>query len=367
MVDVVERCVPSGLSDMLRQIDVHRLLHRVHDHVWGEHHRTELLDYLTRREVAHLDTDARAALVDGLQHGITRRPEERAICSLFVSTRGDALTDLKNRVDAGGDFRDLEHLVFHEIDNPVVRAEMLGHIAGESVLGSGTKVISDIDDTLFCSLKDERYPRKTVYPGVRQFYRELDLADGREGDLTFLTARPGEPSGKVENAVHHMLRRRGLPEAPVITGTLGGLINHEHMAETKLQGLARYRAVFPEYGAVLIGDSGQGDVLFGERAVAAQGDAVRGVLIHDVKATPDDERARLRAEGVVLFDTYVDAAVEAFGLGLLSRDAVQRVADAATREMAAIRFDSPAQREARMAELTRALDRVAGLGGVSSR
>ena len=68
------------------------------------------------------------------------------------------------------------------------------------------KVISDVDDTLTCSGGtwpagiDSSYPRKTVYPGVLAFYRELDLGfhsnsdawDRRKhvGNLVFLSARP---------------------------------------------------------------------------------------------------------------------------------------------------------------------------------
>ncbi|KAF4742428.1 hypothetical protein FOZ63_000654, partial [Perkinsus olseni] len=73
-----------------------------------------------------------------------------------------------------------------------------------------TKVLSDVDDTLVCSGGmhpagcDTDYPRKTVYPGVGAFYRELDLGVAHPepwpssandsynilGNLVFLSARP---------------------------------------------------------------------------------------------------------------------------------------------------------------------------------
>ena len=65
------------------------------------------------------------------------------------------------------------------------------------------KVLSDVDDTLTCGYHypagcDQRFPRKTLYPGVLALYRELDLGahgpdqwgDGRLGNLAFMSARP---------------------------------------------------------------------------------------------------------------------------------------------------------------------------------
>ena len=82
------------------------------------------------------------------------------------------------------------------------------------------KILSDVDDTLSSSGgswpagMDTSYPKKTVYPGVLGFYRELDIGtsgqfhvryfckllppppgsevwdDLRVGNLVFLSARP---------------------------------------------------------------------------------------------------------------------------------------------------------------------------------
>lgn len=40
-------------------------------------------------------------------------------------------------------------------------------------------LMSDIDDTLVSTLKDWRYPFQTLYPGVKQFYHELIVANMR--------------------------------------------------------------------------------------------------------------------------------------------------------------------------------------------
>lgn len=362
ILDVLEQCEAPVLNDVLRQVDLHRLVRGVDDHLIGADNRTELLDLITRQHVTDLDVEVKAGLVTALQDGPTRHGEEIAIRNIFLATEGDALTELKNRIDAGGDAHDAEGLLFHDIDDPTLRDEILGHIAVQAEPVKGLKVVSDIDDTFVCSLHDKRYPKGTVYPGVRQLYRELDAADGRAGDLTFITARPTEPTGITENRTHATLRRRGAPEASVITGTFSGLLSHERMATTKLEGLWRYRDVFPEYDALLIGDSGQGDIEFAFRALNSEGTEVPAALIHDVVGISQEERDELRDQDVILFDTYVDAAVEAYDKGLLSLEAVERVAAAAQDDLAAVDFKSDGQRLAREVETERALERVRELG-----
>ncbi len=82
-------------------------------------------------------------------------------------------------------------------------------------------VLSDIDDTLYLNLIDNRYPSKTVYPGVIQFYNELAASDnalhfkvgsyyedgelitnrGAGSNVTFLSARPGFLVGRTKRKV----------------------------------------------------------------------------------------------------------------------------------------------------------------------
>jgi hypothetical protein len=126
----------------------------------------------------------------------------------------------------------------------------------------------------------------------------------------------------------------------------------------KLENFSRYVQLYPEYGFVFTGDSGQGDVAFGERMLATWPDAVRAVFIHDVVATPEPVRQTWRDKRIFFFDTYVGAALEAFAVGVISREGVARVALAAREDMARVPFVSEAQREARMAELERDSRRV---------
>lgn len=364
ILDVLEQCPPPVLNDVLRQVDLHRLVHAVDDHALGEKNRAELLSLLTERQVGLLDVDVRANLVGGMQKGYTSPQEERAIRNIFLATHGDELVDLETRIDAAGKAHDLEGLVFHDLNDASLRAEILGHIAEETLPNAGLKVVSDLDDTFCNRLHDKRYPKGTVYPGVRQLYHELDLADGRGGDVMFLTARPSEPTGFIKSRTHATLQRQGAPQAGVCTGTFGGLLTRTGMANAKHARLQRIQQLYPGHGEVLIGDSGQADIRFAQLAIGASPASVRGALIHDVVGLSSDARTRLRGEGVILFDSYVDAAVEAHLLGLISADAVRRVAGAAQREMGEIGFDSDAQRDARQAELRRALERVDHLDGL---
>src|SRR5262245_22432145 len=114
---------------------------------------------------------SKAELIDALQRGPSTHEDEERILDVFLGTHGAELTALKNAVDAGGDSHDLQELVWHDIDDEAIRRALLAHLAKEArVPAKEVKVISDIDDTFLSSLKDERFPRDTVYPGIRQLY-----------------------------------------------------------------------------------------------------------------------------------------------------------------------------------------------------
>ena len=287
----------------------------------------------------------------------------------FLSLRGAELTRFKSLVNAGRDHRDLEHLVYDVVDDEGARRDILEHIRtqAEGIDVPDLHVLSDIDDTLRCALHDSRYPRGTVYPGVIALYRALDAghaADpGAPGDLTFVTARPMDPAGLIETHTRRGLGALGLPPHAVLSGTFVGLRTHDAMAGAKLENFVRFRSLMPETHVVFIGDSGQGDVEVGRRMLAADPDAVRLVLIHDVVATPQDLRDALRAEGIVVVDTPVGAAVEAFEAGLVSAEGVDAVAAAAERELELVAWDSAGQEAATRRLLEADLARADGVRG----
>ncbi|MBI4577801.1 MAG: hypothetical protein HY722_16190 [Planctomycetes bacterium] len=361
VLDLLRALEPPVLDAVVRRSDLGRLLAAVDDRALGPDHRTALLGLLAQERLGHLGIAARAALVDALQGGQTDAAEERAIAAIFEGTRGPDLTGLKNAVDAGGDERDLARLVYHDLDDEALRGRLLAHIAAEASPAGELKVLSDIDDTLYAHWKDTRYPSGTVYPGVLAFYRELDLGpagDGREGDLVFVTARPGDRTGLVESHTHEALRSKGVGEAVVLTGDVGSLAGDEAIAGRKFEDFERYLALYPEYRYVFTGDSGQGDAAFGARMVAAHPEAVAGVFIHDVVATPPEGREGHRARGVRLFDTYLGAACEAHELGLVGDEGLSRVGRACREELGRVVFATDAERATRFADLARDRERA---------
>lgn len=349
----------TELNYLLLNVDLDDLLSDVDDRVVGPDHRTTLLELLCVKRAPELGLPLRAALVAALQKGHTHRLAERMVHALFLGLRGRELTEFKNLLDGRGHSHDLQQLLFHDVDDEALRHDILEHLRREAERApSGeNKVLSDIDDTFLANWKDERYPPKTVYPGVLQFYRELDrgpgVIPGREGDLTFVSARPRDPLGLIEDRTLATLREHGVGAAVMLSGAFSHLVGNARIAAMKFENFSHYLQLYPEYGFVFTGDSGQGDVAFGERMLTEHPEAVRAVFIHDVVDTPEAARETWRARRIFFFDTYLGAAVEAFGVGVISRDGVARVARAVREDLGQILFPDPAQREAREAEVAR--------------
>ena len=348
----------ADFDAVVARLDLEDLFDDFDDRLIGPDHKSALYRLLSKERVADLSITSRARLIDALQEGDTERADERAAVDVFLATRGAPLRELKRAVDLGGDRRDLVQLVHGDIDSSARRRELQRHIAAHSGQTSQVKVLSDIDDTAYASLNDARYPRFTVYPGVRAFLSELDRGpDARPdalGDVGFLSARPD----LIEDATHLQLELMGFAEGPLLEGSLEGVASHEAMADEKLAQFRRYRALYPEYGFVFVGDSGQGDAVF---ARAALGEGLDLALIHDVKGLDARSRAALAGAGVYVFDTYLGAAARAYERQRISRAGLVRVASAALRELRQIDFASDAQRDARWAELRADWSRAAQL------
>src|SRR5262249_18710664 len=127
--------------------------------------------------MTNLDSDIAqwAAQIDALQRGYTSARDERAIADIFLRATGIALSRGKSAVDAGEDYHTLHQLIYHDIEDAKIRAELLQHFSVHAEPSHELKVLSDIDDTFYENWLDARYPKKTVYPGVRALYHELDI------------------------------------------------------------------------------------------------------------------------------------------------------------------------------------------------
>ncbi|WNG44292.1 DUF2183 domain-containing protein [Archangium minus] len=367
ILDLLEGATAVELNHLLLNVDLSALFSDVDDRVVGPNHRTELLELLCVKRASELGLPVRAALVFALQKGVTHELAERMLRALFLGLRSRELTDFKNLLDGRGNSHDLQQLLFHDVDDEHIRQDILAHIRqeAESAPSGENKVLSDIDDTFLANWKDTRYPPKTVYPGVLQFYRELDrgpgIIPGREGDLTFISARPRDPLGFIEDRTLATLREHGVGPAVMLSGAFTHLLGNARIAAMKFENFSRYVQLYPEYGFVFTGDSGQGDVAFGERMLQEHPESVRAVFIHDVVDTPESVRQKWRDQRIFFFDTYVGAAVEAFEVGVIAQDGVARVARAAQEDIGRVPFDSEAQRQARLDELARDLLRAQAL------
>lgn len=344
----------AELDDLVLRADLRRLFRSVDDRTFGPKHFTALLDLLARERVDDLSPRARAAVVGALQRGRTDSLDERAIRDVFLATRGEALSELKEAVEESPDHRDLHQLVYRDLDDDALRGEVLAHILAEGAAlpRRGVKVVSDIDDTVYANWKDVRFPKKTVYPGVRSLYRALVR---RAGDLVFLSARPGDRSGVVERKSLASLLERGFENAVMLAGSLRKVHSNRAIADKKHENLTEYRALWPEYGAVFFGDSGQGDAILAERLLEDPGAHGAHAFIHDVLPLDADRRAALTDAGIRVFDSWVEAAHACREAGLLEDEPLRAIARDAREELEAVAFERDEDRAARRSELEAAL------------
>ncbi|WP_109472890.1 diacylglycerol kinase family protein [Ornithinimicrobium cavernae] len=331
IVQLLRHTPPAELDDVLTELDLVSLVRKVDDRRFGPDHRSDLLDLLVRERREHLSLATLTRLVRALHTGPTPRSHEHAIRDLVLSLRGEDLRLFKTLTNTAGSHHDLDHLVFDDIDDEGVRADILTHIAREAAgnPSEDLRILCDIDDTVLCMLHDKRYPRGSVYPGVVELLQALDRGaaqhPGRPGDLTFITARPSDPRGLVESYTRNGLAGLGLPQHSVMTGHILNLATKGRIAERKMVNFDRSRLLFPECQVVFIGDNGQADVEVGRAMLARDPDHVRAVFIHNVTGAGEDERAALAAEGIWLFDGYDDAAARAHELGLVSAEGLEQV------------------------------------------
>ncbi|MDO5682165.1 MAG: hypothetical protein Q4G46_04970 [Propionibacteriaceae bacterium] len=326
-------------------------------------HQAELTELLGRERRDELTAPILAKVVHGLQSRRRTALRDAVLVEIMVSRQGDELTRLKNYVNTAENHQDLEDLVFVDL-LPADRGRVLDHIAAEAHgrVVKDPKVLSDIDDTVFCKLHDRRWPRGMIYPGVLPLLEALDSgcddAPFDRGDLTFVTSRPADAWGLVENWSRSSLNKAGVSRLSVLSGTLRALVSKEAMASRKMQNIAHYRQLFPEYELVFLGDSGQGDVLVAGQLMSDPTAAMRLVLIHDVIGTPQETRDAHAERGVHFHDTYVGAAVIAFEHRLISAAGLGQVAKEAVGAFQRTRWDSVTQRGRMRAWFERDLARV---------
>eukprot|EP01033_Poteriospumella_lacustris_P011058 gene11060-7871_t len=312
---------------------------------------------------------------------------EEFIKNIFISTKGDDLSELKCLMDSKGDLFSMHYLVFVQLRNPSVRQSILDHIAKQAkiqgaLLGSMArrrnmlswrKVLSDIDDTLvssggsFPKGVDTNFPKQSIYPGVLAFYRELNLGTSgedaveklRHGDLAFISARPHVYKDVSESTTYNKIRKlqkdRGLhTTATLLAGSLDTgsrfLVtkDSEALAQKKYENFKEYLRIYPEFTCVFVGDNGQGDVRAAELVMGDKdiGSLLTRTYVHVVQGIEEtfvrDSSLRTynNKSRICYFNTYVDAAIDAYESGLIRKTGLQRLMAESVRDFFMISDDN---------------------------
>ncbi|MGD8149763.1 hypothetical protein [Ornithinimicrobium sp. Y1694] len=330
ILEMLREAPEGSLDQIIETVDLPKVLASMRR--TGLHHRPQAVDLLLRERVDELSLDSIAQVVSAMHRGRTSRHAQEAIVEVLTRHTGEDFDTLKNFLNSTGDYHDLEHLVFEDLDEDL-SDRLLEHIAEEAGdnRGGDIRVLSDIDDTVKCVIHDRRYPRGTIYPGVVSLLTKLDKGaaeePGRPGDLTFVTARPGGPRGLIEQYTRGKLSYLGLPPHSVMGGSFLNLHTKGAIKDRKLENMDRDRLLFPEARMVFIGDSGQADGDVGAEMHRLDPDHIVGTLLHNVTDLDEAAREAWAQKGVHVFDTYAGAAAHAVRLGLIRVDQAREVAE----------------------------------------
>lgn len=314
---------PIALAAVLSKLDLERLLSALDDRRWGPKSRKEFLR-LAEPGIPHLCLDTKARLIRSLARGAEDRAVESIIVKLLLAETGERLTELKLLIDCSRDGRDLLHILTNFLVSADLRLDLVKHFQSavseeERIL----RVVSDIDDTLYSSLNDIRYPKGTIYPGVLELLAELS-----DTPPVFLTARPELVSSLFERVTHKQLSSFGIERCTVLSGSLPGLLGHRRMAEQKARTLTSYRELYPEFRFLFIGDSGQGDMALAQNLVARSPRLIEHAFIH--KLGEHQPGSKSRHKRIYTFENYAVAATQMGTLGYLSEPQVKRIEQTVT-------------------------------------
>ncbi|SPR00096.1 unnamed protein product (mitochondrion) [Plasmodiophora brassicae] len=328
-----------------------RYVLQVNRSMFGPRLRREFLDVVVRERVQELNLESKLALATNLS---PKSANDRAVLkTLLLSTSGHELTCLKRGIDLSQRYTVVDCARLFEPDD---LEQIFDHISKQETAPEDERpilAISDIDDTLYASIHDRSFPARVLYPGMTTFLRALAQRPG--GGVVFLTARPRA----VTLFTHKQLERMGVETSTVVSGSFFHLASHAQMAALKFESFTSLEKFYPEFRFVFVGDSGQGDVRLAEMMLKSSSH-VKLVLIHDVVSkqnvykTPADKRAQLRSSAILVFDSYLEAAVESLKAGLIDRSSVVEIQEVIQHELARCKPMKDGFLEARLQEFDRA-------------
>ena len=221
--------------------------------------------------------------------------------------------------------------------------------------GRPIQVVVDVDDTVKSSGNvrildiplggiDAQYERGQFYPGVCDFCFELASARSDPEPVAVLTARAEEfafalrldNDDKVVKTFRDCGRRRnvewGVAPDRVLYGSAHEWVFQDFKGWRKFLNFGVLAARFPGSGYVFIGDTGERDGEAGELMCYKYPELMEAVLLHIVGPDAVPEAYEVNGVPVRFFRTYVGAADICHALGLLDRDAVDRVCERALME-----------------------------------
>lgn len=333
LLDMFRPLDAQQFGEVMAGLDLSRLMGALDWRSWGTDSRAEFLTLL-EKFVTTLSMDTKVLLANILAEGHTSFREEKVLRAIFLSESGSTLTDLKLRIDTSDVGHDLLGLLTRDIDAPELRFDILKHFREQAVVPKDPRerplrVVSDIDDTLYSSLKDSRYPKGTIYKGVLELYNAISALPP-----IFLTARPELIASMFERLTHKRLRRYGLEKPTVLSGSLQGLMGHRRMAEQKARNLINYTEMYPEFRFVFVGDSGQGDMALAEQLLASNESVIERAFIH--KLCDTHKGSRTSNPRIHLFSDYAEAADQMHDLGYLPSESLDKVRGLVRSENASV-------------------------------
>eukprot|EP00053_Salpingoeca_punica_P019827 m.203078 g.203078 ORF g.203078 m.203078 type:complete len:1051 (+) comp17732_c0_seq2:2266-5418(+) len=342
--------------------------------------QTQLFDMLGLQRVLELTVQSKIILMEAAMRS-NDGSSIYFIFNLVMKTYGEDLYRLKDGFDLGNAGVSFSYVLFQHIENEGLRVQMLSHIQTQALALLRTesfkrplRFLSDIDDTLVHSgygLGGPKFPDGTILPGYVAIVKALHAR------VAFVTARPEF----IQAHTYKTLRNHyGLKRAIVLSGQLRDSllvpfapdISNKMVARRKLTNINFYMQVFPECQFIWFGDSGQGDILVGQKLLQDDPERVtmKEVFIQDVVLsdgisfkTPPELREELRKDHVHVTDNYMQVAVELHRQGFLDAEGLKQVAIMSAKQIRQLlpKCRSFATARARAMELEKHLEVAHGI------
>lgn len=323
---------PDSLSEVIEAAK-----EETHKFRYDEGQLAPKLNNLSVQKLAHYMTD--------LAKGGTPAGYDKALVLAFeaASKKGDTAL-LKYALDYDGDGYSVVRILAHDVDDQNLVAEVVQSFTPQTGQSSvGTKLLSDVDDTIYANLVDPRYEKTNKrYPGVEALYRAIaeepeSIKANWSGSLSLVTlsARPAirgfdliKPGlSSVSNRLDGICAMSLGGE--IVSSSLGTVFTLQNQASTpiedeyqkyekigskmtptsdevsflsqqetkigrlKFDNFRRFSKIYPDYDYVFFGDSGQADA-YAAQLIMEYNSKLPGpgkaivTFIHDLRVSGED-------------------------------------------------------------------------------